>query len=127
MCWEQTIADRYRVTNLTRSAELASVAERANNPVTRGIGLMFRKGLPPGGGLILDPCRGVVSFFMRFPIDVIFLTRDNRVAYVLSHMKPWKVSRIIRQARFVVELPSGMAAATGTSEGDVLSIEAASD
>ena len=84
---------------------------------------MFRAGLPAGGGLILDPCRAVVSFFMRFPIDVVFLNRENQVVYVLSNLKPWKASRIVRGARYVVELPPGTAASSGTCEGDVLSIE----
>ena len=93
--------------------------------MTRGIGLMFRKGLPEGGGLIIQPCKGVVSFFMRFPIDVVFLDREGHVVYLLRNMVPWRSSKIVSSAKMVVELPVGTIDASGTQEGDEIRIEPA--
>jgi len=41
--------------------------------VSRGFGLLGRSTLPEGAGLIIRPCNSVITFFMRFPIDVLFV------------------------------------------------------
>jgi len=102
---------------------LAAESGRADKPVSRGIGLTFRGSLPKGNGLIIYPCRSVVSFFMRFPIDVLFVDRENRVVHILSDMRPWRISKIVRRGRFVIELPAGTAGETGTQVGDFVGIE----
>lgn len=113
---------RYQIRNVTRSALLADRSNRANNPVTRGFGLMGRKSLPEGGGLILQPCNSVVSFFMRFPIDVLFVDEDGVILHIIPAMIPWRASKFVRGSRFVVELPAGTARQTGTEVGDTIEI-----
>jgi uncharacterized protein len=58
---------------------------------------------------------------MRFPIDVLYVSRELAVVHVDRAMAPWRFGRIHRQARFVVELPAG--AAEGTEVGDVLAVK----
>jgi uncharacterized membrane protein (UPF0127 family) len=116
------VSDVYRVANETRGTVLAERSGRVHNPVSRGLGLMGKKGLPPDGGLIIEPCSGVVSFFMRFPIDVVFLDADRRVVHLVEHLRPWKASKIVRASRLVVELPTGTIGQTGTKLGDTISI-----
>jgi uncharacterized membrane protein (UPF0127 family) len=113
----------YRVTNATGDAVLAARSAKATNPVTRGVGLIGRRGLPESGGLIIQPCNSVVSFFMRFPIDVVFLSKDLRVMHMIHAMPPWRTSKIVRGAKMVVELPAGTLAQSNTEVGDTLSIE----
>lgn len=115
----------FRVVNVTKDATLAENSGRVRTPLSRALGLMGKKGLPPGGGLIIEPCSGVVSFFMRFPIDVVFLDKDRKVVHLVEDMKPWKTSKVLRAAKLVVELPSGTVATTGTQLGDSISIEPA--
>jgi uncharacterized membrane protein (UPF0127 family) len=115
----------YRVTNETRGAVLASQSGLADSFVRRGLGLMGRKSLSEGGGLVIRPCNGVVSFFMRFPIDVVFVDRDGRVCHLLNNLAPWKASRIVRSSKLVVELPEGTIDRTGTKVGDSIRIEPA--
>jgi uncharacterized membrane protein (UPF0127 family) len=86
---------------------------------------MFRKGLPAGGGLIIEPCSGVVSFFMRFRIDVLFLTSDGVACHAIKNMTPWRMSKISRRSRLVVELPSGTLDYSGTTLGDHVTIDPA--
>jgi len=121
----QTGGRRYRVTNTTRGAVLAETSEKVDTFIRRGIGLIGRSGLPPGGGLIIQPCHSVVSFFMRFPIDVVFVDGDGNVAYGLRNMVPWRTSKIVRGSKFVVELPAGTIDETGTEIGDTIRIEPA--
>jgi uncharacterized membrane protein (UPF0127 family) len=117
------MGNRYRVTNVTREAVLADASDKVDTPVRRGIGLIGKKGLPPGGGLIIQPCNSVVSFFMRFPIDVVFLDKDGMVCHVIRSMVPWRTSKIVKQSKMVVELPAGTVEKTGTDLGDRVTIE----
>ena len=114
---------KYRVINATRGEDLASESNAATNLVTRGFGLMGRKGLPSGGGLIIRPCNSIVSFFMRFPFDAVFVDADGKVAHTIESMPAWRTSKIVRGSKFVVELPAGTVARTGTQIGDAISIK----
>ena len=57
---------------------------------------------------------------MRFPIDVVYVSRKNIVVALDEAMAPWRFGRIRRGSRYVVELPAGTIAATGTEVGDTL-------
>lgn len=116
------MSDGYRVENETRGTVLAETSGRVRNPVSRGLGLMGKRGLPPDGGLIIEPCSGVVSFFMRFPIDVVFLDSEGRVVHLVKDLRPWKTSKIVRASKKVVELPTGTIERTSTELGDTITI-----
>lgn len=73
----------------------------------RGIGLMGRRSLEAGTGLLLRPCKAIHTCFMRFPIDVIFLDAANRVVMTRQQVAPWRMIRGGRQARSVIEVQSG--------------------
>lgn len=66
----------------------------------------------------------ITMFFMRFPIDAIFLDREGRVIKVAAHLRPWVPMVAARGARDVVELAAGTCARTGTQVGDDLVFEA---
>ena len=108
---------------MTRGVDLATQCERVANPISRGLGLMGRKGLPEGGGLVIDPCNGVVSFFMRFTIDVVFLDQSSRVVHLAERLRPWRASKIVSSAKRVIELPEGTISRTSTAIGDLIEIE----
>lgn len=114
------------VRNLTRDTLLASRAERAASFYSRFMGLMGRSTLPFGEGLWIDPCNSIHTFFMRIPIDVLFLDRERRVVKVFPALVPWRTTRIYGKARTVLELPAGTLAASRTSEGDQLDFQPAS-
>lgn len=85
-------------------------------------GLLGRAGLEPGGGMLIDSAPSVHMFFMRFPIDVVFLARDRTVVGVKHRLAPWRVAGA-RRAVAALELPSGRAAEVGIEVGDRLVIE----
>ena len=111
-----------RVFNATRAATVAGEAEVAQGPVKRGLGLMGRRGWDGSDGLVLERCNAVHSFFMRMPIDVLYVDRDNRVRRAQPWMKPWRVGPIVRGGHLVIELPAGTIDRTGTREGDQLEL-----
>jgi uncharacterized protein len=113
---------RFRVSNVTRQAILADRAERAATFWERLRGLIGRAQLKPGEALHITPCRSIHTFFMRFPIDVVFLDRHGTVLRACPAMSPWS-ALVCSRATSVLELPPGTAAATGTRTGDVLTFE----
>jgi uncharacterized membrane protein (UPF0127 family) len=96
----------------------------ADTVFTRMRGLLGRKTLEPGAGLLLRPAPSVHTLFMRFPIDVVFLDRDGRVLKVVPELRPWRAAGC-RGARQVLELAAGEAARRGLATGDRLVWDAA--
>ncbi len=112
----------YRIFNITREKEIAQVAELANTFLRRGLGLMGRRSLPEGGGLILLPNNNIHMFFMRFPIDVIFVDRTHHVVGLRENFAPWRPFAAARSARYTIELPINTINASQTAVGDLLQI-----
>jgi hypothetical protein len=110
-----------KIINLTRGATLATEAVRADSPFKRMKGLLGRKELPDGQALILDPCDSVHTFFMQFPIDVVFVDRKNKIVRIHHSLRPWRLSGIYLSAAFAIELPAGKAALASTAVGDTIS------
>jgi uncharacterized membrane protein (UPF0127 family) len=101
-----------QVVNRTRGEVLAERAELANNIWTRFWGLMGRRGLPAGGGMVFEPGGAIHTCFMRMPIDVLHLDRQDRVTHVLRRIRPWRFGPFFVGGRRTVELPAGRAAST---------------
>ncbi|HEU4829254.1 MAG TPA: DUF192 domain-containing protein [Gemmatimonadales bacterium] len=104
--------------NVDRGTVLGSRVGVADRWWLRLRGLSGRKSLEAGEGLLLDPCRAVHMFGMRFPIDVAFLSRDGSVVAVYPALAPGARTQYHRAARSALELPAGTLAATGTMPGD---------
>jgi uncharacterized protein len=86
-------------------------------------GLLGRSGLDEDEGLLLSDATGTIHmFFMRFPIDAVFLTRDLRVVRVVEGLRPWRVAHA-RGARRILEIAAGQAAARGIRVGDALRLD----
>ena len=81
---------------------------------------MGQGNLNMGAGLHIVPCNGIHTFFMRIAIDALFLDGSYRVVKVISALPPWRITSIFSKATSVLELPAGVALASGTEEGDQL-------
>ncbi len=114
---------RFQVKNATRNTLLATEAEAADSFMTRLKGLMGVTDFPMGRGLHIVPCTSIHTFFMRLPIDALFLDRELVVVDVYHALKPWRMSRFHPGARSVLELPAGTALSSGTAAGDRLVFE----
>lgn len=71
----------------------------------RAIGLMGRKDMPDNEGLLLSPCRSIHTFFMRFPIDLVWLDGAMNIVKVDRNVQPWR-TRGCKEACQVIELIS---------------------
>jgi uncharacterized protein len=101
------------------------VCERCEVPESgfgRARGLLGRDGIEPGGGMLIDRAGSVHMFFMRFPIDVVFLSKDRTVVGVKHRLAPWRVAAA-RHAVAALELPAGRAAELRVEKGDRLVFE----
>lgn len=110
---------RVRKADGTVVSERCEIADRA---FPRMRGLLGRKGIEPGGGMLLTPEPSVHMLFMRFPIDVVFLDRDHKVVGVRHDLRPWRVAGE-RGAYATLELPVGAAGTAGIEVGDELVLE----
>lgn len=91
----------------------------AARPLARMRGLLGRRELPRGEGVLLRPAASVHTWFMRFSIDVVFLDRELRVLKVVPEVRPWRVASG-RGARSVLELAAGECERRGVEPGDRL-------
>jgi uncharacterized protein len=115
---------RVRVENSSRRTVVASTAELADGFGSRFLGLMGRNGWTDSDGMVIEPCSSIHCFFMRMPIDVIFVDRDWRVVRTVESLKPWRLGPMARRVRRVVELPTGTLQRTGCELGDQLVLAA---
>jgi uncharacterized membrane protein (UPF0127 family) len=82
-------------------------------------GLLGKRGLDSGEGLLIRPAPSIHTFFMRFPIDVVFLSRQGEVLKVAERVPPWR-ARSCRRSYAVLELAAGEAGRRGIAVGDRL-------
>jgi uncharacterized membrane protein (UPF0127 family) len=70
-------------------------------------GLLGRSGLAEGSAMLLQPCRSIHMLGMRFPIDVVFLSRDLKVTRVVSNVRPGQFVFGGRGAHSSLEMGAG--------------------
>ena len=95
----------------------------ADKPWSRMRGLLGLSGLASGEGLLLRLAGSVHTFFMRFPIDVVFLDRELSVVAVSAEVSPWRTAGA-RRAKTALELAAGEAARLGIEPGMQLRLAA---
>jgi uncharacterized membrane protein (UPF0127 family) len=110
--------------NRTRHVYLARHLRIADTHWSRFCGLMGTDAgsFPAGQGLWIVPSRGVHTFAMRFPIDVLYLDGDKVVVYLQENLKPWRVAPVRLRATSVLELPGSTLSSTQTAIGDEIEI-----
>ena len=91
----------------------------ADSMFRRMRGLLGRRELGAGEGLLLRPAGSIHTAFMRFPIDAVFVDRELAVLKVAADLRPWRAARC-SGAHAVVELAAGEAARREIRPGDRL-------
>jgi uncharacterized membrane protein (UPF0127 family) len=112
----------HRLVNVGRGTVLATRIEAAFDSRTRNRGLLGRSGIAAGSAMVIAPSNSVHMFFMRFPLDIVFVAKDGTVVKTRPNVRPWRVAAAWR-AFAVVEGPVGMIEQTGTRPGDTLAVE----
>ena len=70
-------------------------------------GLLGKKALERGSGLLLRPCRQVHTWFMAFPLDIIFLDKEGQIVELIRGLGPGQVSPLVVRSQQVLEMPVG--------------------
>jgi uncharacterized membrane protein (UPF0127 family) len=106
--------------NVTRHTCLAKEVKLAKTHWSRLRGLigMNPADFIPGQGLWLIPSRGIHTFAMRFPIDVIYLNAAQEVVHVEYALAPWRLAPVKMETTTVLELPANTVQPTATVIGD---------
>ena len=112
-----------KIINKSKNIVLAEDASNADNPFKRMKGLLGKKEFMLGKALILKPCNSIHTFFMRFPIDVLFINKENKVIAFLPSFKPFRLTRIYPASSSVIEFPSGTLKPNLVERGDIIALE----
>ncbi len=112
-----------RFVNERTGAVLAPVIETAFDSATRRRGLLGRS-LPEGHALVLAPCNAIHTFWMGYPIDVLFVARDGVITKVVERLGAWRVAASFR-AFATIELRAGAIDDQDLIVGDRLSVRSA--
>jgi uncharacterized protein len=110
--------------NSSRGTRLSKSVRVANTHWTRFCGLIgtAAQDFQFGEALWIVPCRGVHTFGMRFPLDLLYLDRGGNVVEVRENVRPWCVAPVRLSAASVLELPAGAIHTSGTQLGDRIEI-----
>jgi len=119
-----------RAINETRGTLLCARLEDAGGIAGQGRGLLGRKRLESDAGMLFvrgrfEPFMWMHMFFMRFPIDIVFLDSNDVVVKLNRELRPWQVSSVVFAARKALELPAGTADLHRTAVGDKIRFEEA--
>lgn len=109
-----------KVYNITQNVLIAARVEKADTALSRLIGLLQRSSLDEDEGLIITQCRSIHMFFMRFPIDAVFVNKNNVVIGLVENIKPFRMSPYFLKASHVLELHAGIIQKRGIYRGDIL-------
>ena len=115
---------RHNLVNVETGRVVAGRVEAAFDSETRRRGLLGRDGMPEEEALIIAPCNGVHTFFMRFAIDVVFVAKDGRVVKACPRVRPWRTA-IAWRAFAAIEGAPGLIERSGTRRGDRLVVREA--
>jgi uncharacterized membrane protein (UPF0127 family) len=114
-------AGRYELVRTERGSVLATHVEPAFDSKTRRRGLLGRDSVPEDYALIIAPCGSVHTFFMRFPLDLLFVSRNGTVLKTCRSVKPWRMAGALR-AFAVIEAAPGFIDRTDIVPGEVVGL-----
>ena len=113
------------ILNLTKQTVPARSAHYAAGFGERLSGLIGKRFSASLDGMVFDRCNAIHTFFMRYPIDVIFADEKYRVLKTVPAFPPWRPFLACRNAFYVIELPAGTLESTATAVGDQLDLTGA--
>lgn len=96
--------------------------EVADTFLKRFLGLMFRKKLNPGQGLLLTNCNSIHMFFMRFAIDVVYIDKNLCIKKIVTDLKPWIGFSLCFGASDTIELAANEAERLNLKVGQIFKV-----
>ena len=106
------------VTNSNRGTVLGEAIEVAITSAQRAKGLLGRDSLADGQGLLFKGTSSLHTFFMQFPIDILFIDKRGKVLKSARDVKPFKIVMAPFRSYYALELPVGSVDGSSTRVGD---------
>ena len=113
----------YQIIKQETGEVIAKRVKLALDYKSRSIGLLNRKSIDPEEALVIKPCNSIHTFFMKFPIDVLYMNKDNKVVKIVESLKPWRLSNCLFLANYVIEFNANALKKHSIKEGDCLKIK----
>jgi uncharacterized membrane protein (UPF0127 family) len=118
-------ADRQQIINARSGKVIADRLLTAFDSESRRKGLLARVSLPHSTALIIAPTNAIHTFFMKFPIDIVFVSKGGRVLKIRSSVPAWRMTGSLR-AFAVLELAAGSLNGSDIKVGDQLIVSSGS-
>ena len=116
-------APRWRLINSRTGRVVADEISTAFDSASRRKGLLGRESMTAGSAMVIAPTNAIHTFFMRFEIDVAFVSKDGRILKLRHRLRPWRVFGALTGFA-AIELPGGTLEASGSQIGDDLGLQA---
>lgn len=114
-------AGRHHIINTRNGKVVADRVLTAFDSESRRKGLLKHDSLPASTAMIIAPTNAIHTFFMKFPIDIAFVSKDGRVVKIRSRVPAWRMTGSLR-AYAVLELAAGSLDDSDTQVGDRLAV-----
>ena len=106
--------------NITRATTVGTRITIADTSLRRLLGLLGKRRLDAGCGLLIRPSSGVHTFGMLFSIDVVALSKNLQVLKLWPRLAPFRVTSVSLKTHSILELPAGQISDCGIKVGDQL-------
>jgi uncharacterized protein len=117
-------AGRQRIVNVRTGKVVADRLITAFDSDTRRKGLLAHTSLPPSTAMVIAPTNAIHTFFMKFPIDIVFVSKAGRVVKIRSAVPAWRMTASLG-AYAVLELAADSLSSSETRVGDLLLVSSA--
>ena len=111
-----------RIKNKAKNNFIAQNVQKADTYRTRFIGLLNRKSISSEEALIITRCNSIHMFFMKFAIDVIFVSKSDRVVGLVKNIPPFGLSPVFFKASYCIECSVGTIDLKDVEIGDEIEI-----
>ena len=116
------ISNGMPVINYSKRTWLVSKVNKAHDFLSRIVGWIGRSKMDPEAALWVNPCWGIHTFGMNFPVDVVFLEKDHRVVAITQNLPVNRFSPLVFRAQSVLVLPAHSISKSRTMMGDFIEI-----
>ena len=113
---------RPRIINTRNGKVVADQLLTAFDSESRRTGLLQHQSLPPSTAMIIAPTNAIHTFFMKFSIDIAFVSKDGCVVKIRPRVPAWRMTGAMR-AYAVLEMAAGALASSDTQVGDRLAVD----
>ena len=110
------------IVNSSRGTVLGEAIEVAESAAQRVKGLLGRDCLEDGQGLLFKHCSSLHTFFMSFPIDILFMDKRGKVLKTAANVTPFRLVAAPLRSYYALELPAGVIDSSVTRVGDLLKL-----